>query len=280
MPIDFPYRKNLIQALVAGGMEPAMAASMVLDTILEATTGNGPQLAMQNSEKLLAQRAKHRASQKDYERRQADIRSEKDKQNQRSTDVRLTSGSDLGKEGLQTSKETSTLTKKDSSSGISNEIPSEDAADPRRELWGNGTKILMAITGKTQNSARALIGRWLKQAQDEAIQVLGLIEEAQQQQIFDPVSWISAHLRTTLQPAAKPLTAREQIILSNMELSRAAENGTLTGSSYPAEHRSNGSQAESLPALGGPITEIIPPDRFPLNTRVLRGGRPANGRLL
>lgn len=269
MAIDFPHRKILIQALVAGGMEPAMAASMVLDTILEATTGNGPQLALQNSERLLAQRAVTRKRVTEHRAK------EKLKQNQQSCNVTVTLQPDCKKEGPQTPKEKTTT-----SSNISNEIFSEDAADPRRELWDRGTKILISITGKTQNSARALIGRWLKQAQDEAIQVLGLIEEAQQQKIFDPVSWISAHLRTQPSPPAKPLTPRQQILLYNMELTRALENGTLTGSSYPTSGGSNGSKTKSVPALGGPAPEIIPPNRSPIDAGFSPGLRSANGRLL
>ena len=39
-----------------------------------------------------------------------------------------------------------------------------------------------------------MVGRWLKQAEDEAIHVLGLIEEAAKEEVADPISWIQGSI--------------------------------------------------------------------------------------
>jgi hypothetical protein len=68
--------------------------------------------------------------------------------------------------------------------------------DVRTELFRRGLVTLARITGKTPNSCRSLIGRWLKTVDDEAIHVLGAIEEADHNRVADPVAWINR----TLQP--------------------------------------------------------------------------------
>ena len=67
-------------------------------------------------------------------------------------------------------------------------ISAADAAQecPRDILFNQGLRILIAITGKTPDSARRLIGHWLKMAQDEAVRVLTAIEDAKHNRIADP----------------------------------------------------------------------------------------------
>lgn len=66
--------------------------------------------------------------------------------------------------------------------------------DPRADLFNRGRLIVERITGKTPDSARALIGRFLKLANDEAVAVLGAIEDAERIKIIDPVPWINRAL--------------------------------------------------------------------------------------
>lgn len=70
------------------------------------------------------------------------------------------------------------------------------ASDPRTILFNRGLEILEKITGKTPNACRAFIGKCLKAASDDAVVVLGLIEEAARNRIADPSAWIAAHLKT------------------------------------------------------------------------------------
>ncbi len=69
------------------------------------------------------------------------------------------------------------------------------AADPRADLFGRGLKALASMTGKTPDSCRALLGRWLKTVDDEAIQILGAIDDAERNRVVDPVGWITKSLQ-------------------------------------------------------------------------------------
>lgn len=70
--------------------------------------------------------------------------------------------------------------------------------DFRKELFGRGLRVLTEITGKTPDSSRSLVGRWLKFVNDEAIHVLGAIEEAERNKIADPVAWITKVLQSKM----------------------------------------------------------------------------------
>lgn len=66
--------------------------------------------------------------------------------------------------------------------------------DVRTMLFNSGLDRLARITGKTPSSCRSLIGRWLKQVDDEAVHVLAAIDDAVQERVADPVAWINARL--------------------------------------------------------------------------------------
>jgi uncharacterized protein YdaU (DUF1376 family) len=63
--------------------------------------------------------------------------------------------------------------------------------DIRRELFDRGLKTLERITGKTPDSCRSLIGKWLKYLNDEAIHLLAAIEDADRNRVVNPVAWIA-----------------------------------------------------------------------------------------
>lgn len=72
----------------------------------------------------------------------------------------------------------------------------EDAPrDVRADLFSTGLKLLEEMTGKTPNSCRAFLGKCLKLVDDEAIQILGAIEETHRNRIADPISWILANIK-------------------------------------------------------------------------------------
>jgi 5-methylcytosine-specific restriction endonuclease McrA len=68
--------------------------------------------------------------------------------------------------------------------------------DIRKSLFSRGLRMLAETTGKTPDSCRSLVGKWLQTANDEAIHVLGLIEDAHRNNVADPVSWITVRLKT------------------------------------------------------------------------------------
>jgi hypothetical protein len=68
-------------------------------------------------------------------------------------------------------------------------------ADSRHELWGEGVAILGQL-GIAERSARPNIGRWLKDAKDDAQMVLGAIQRARDHRVIDPIPWITRAIGT------------------------------------------------------------------------------------
>lgn len=81
----------------------------------------------------------------------------------------------------------------------------EAPRDFRSELFGRGLETLSRITGKGKDACRSFVGKCLKAASDDAVTVLGLIEDADRNRVVDPSAWISARLKAT-GPPGKPLT--------------------------------------------------------------------------
>jgi hypothetical protein len=67
--------------------------------------------------------------------------------------------------------------------------------DHRRRLFDEGLKKLAAMTGKGPDACRSFVGKCLKAAGDDAITVLGLIEDAERNQVINPSAWIAARLK-------------------------------------------------------------------------------------
>jgi len=69
------------------------------------------------------------------------------------------------------------------------------ASDPRTRLFRDGLSTLAKLTGKGPDACRSFVGKCLKAASDDAVIVLGLIEDAQRNQVADPSAWIAARLK-------------------------------------------------------------------------------------
>lgn len=67
--------------------------------------------------------------------------------------------------------------------------------DPRTKLFRESLETLARMTGKTPDSCRSLVGKWLKSVDDEAIHVIAAIEDAERNRIADPVAWINRTLK-------------------------------------------------------------------------------------
>lgn len=76
----------------------------------------------------------------------------------------------------------------------SSDAPSA-SRDVRADLFSTGLRLLAEITGKTPDSCRSTIGKWLKLVDDEAIHVLAAIEDAHRNRVADPVAWIFETLK-------------------------------------------------------------------------------------
>ena len=68
--------------------------------------------------------------------------------------------------------------------------------DHRKRLFNEGLEKLQRMTGKGPDSCRSYLGKCLKEAQDDAVIVLGLIEDAERNQVVDPSAWIASRLKT------------------------------------------------------------------------------------
>ncbi len=77
--------------------------------------------------------------------------------------------------------------------------------DVRAELFNRGLETLARLTGKGPDACRSFVGKCLKAASDDAVTVLGLIEDADRNRVVDPSAWISARLKAT-GPPGKSLT--------------------------------------------------------------------------
>lgn len=88
------------------------------------------------------------------------------------------------------------------------EQPPADIAPPdwREKLFRQGLASVRQLTGKPNGPARSLIGRWLKDARDDARKVLRTIEDAEEANPADPVAWIEAALKARRQPASDSMT--------------------------------------------------------------------------
>ena len=103
--------------------------------------------------------------------------------------------------------------KKDSDADASG---AEAPIDHRKRLFNEGLAKLAAMTGKGPDACRSFVGKCLKAASDDAIVVLGLIEDAERNQTVDPTAWIAARLkprensngRRTVHDAARDLSER------------------------------------------------------------------------
>lgn len=67
--------------------------------------------------------------------------------------------------------------------------------DPSRMLFGDGLNVLASISGKSAQSLRSQVGRWVQMSGKDHVAILRLIQSARDQNIIDPVAWIEASLK-------------------------------------------------------------------------------------
>jgi hypothetical protein len=143
--------------------------------------------------------------------------------------------------------------------GGGNSIPDTDVSgapeDPREILWSHGVAYVKAKTGKTEAAAKSMIGKWLKDTEDDCALVLSKIRTARAERIGEPIAWITAALKPPDKPVPKPRNAGE---LARMQLKAMSENdatGTATRhflqSDRNADHPGSGiARRFALPAGG------------------------------
>ncbi|WP_395451168.1 hypothetical protein ACHMW7_16075 [Aminobacter sp. UC22_36] len=92
------------------------------------------------------------------------------------------------------------------SQNLSDAGASDGPVDFRERLWTEGVASIVRTTGKTETSAKSMIGKWLRDAKDDCRLILQKIQQAETERIGDPISWVSAAIRP---PPAKPKSIGE-----------------------------------------------------------------------
>jgi hypothetical protein len=100
----------------------------------------------------------------------------------------------------------------------------EAPIDHRKRLFNEGLSKLAEMTGKGPDACRSFVGKCLKAASDDAITVLGLIEDAERNKVVDPSAWIAARLKTPETGNGKPKSGITQAI-KNLNRNLASFDG-------------------------------------------------------
>lgn len=78
----------------------------------------------------------------------------------------------------------------------------------RKQVFTAGLQSIRRMTGKPDGAARTMLGRWLRDAKDDARRVLRAIEDAEAEQTIDPVAWIT---RSLSQRARQPQRVEDML---------------------------------------------------------------------
>ncbi len=91
----------------------------------------------------------------------------------------------------ETETETEQIQKDPAASAAGADAP----VDHRKRLFDEGLAKLARMTGKGPDACRSFVGKCLKASGDDAVTVLGLIDEAERNQAVDPSAWIASRLK-------------------------------------------------------------------------------------
>ncbi len=99
--------------------------------------------------------------------------------------------------------------------------------DARTELFNRGLETLARLTGKGPDACRAFVGKCLKAASDDAVTVLGLIEDAERNRVVDASAWIVARLKPSTGPPLRANTVYQQRQLESREILNEIDQSIL-----------------------------------------------------
>lgn len=166
----------------------------------------------------------------------------------------------------ETPPETEAETDTDTDNSEANASGAEAPIDFRKKLFNEGLSKLATMTGKGPDACRSFVGKCLQAAGDDAVTVLGLIEDAERNQVVDPSAWIRARLPTT-GPPGRPLTEFQASKLQTKDILNDLEN-FATGSSSGGQENPRllpGHSGERSSAVrggfGGQLVDVSPRGR-------------------
>jgi hypothetical protein len=94
-----------------------------------------------------------------------------------------------------TDTDTETETEAETEYAEANASGASAPVDHRKRLFNEGLSKLALMTGKGPDACRSFVGKCLKAADDDAVVVLGLIEDAERNQVAEASAWIAARLK-------------------------------------------------------------------------------------
>jgi hypothetical protein len=167
-----------------------------------------------------------------------------------------------GRDGNEPTSRPETETEPDPETDHSETIVSGADAprDFRKELFQRGLDTLRKITGKGPDACRSFVGKCLKAAGDDAVTVLGLIDDADRNRVVDPSAWIAARLKTTGPPGIRPLTEFQRGRNETRKILDDLGNFAATGGSSGAanfEFLSGDTGEQPAGVRGGPGQDVI-----------------------
>ena len=125
--------------------------------------------------------------------------------------------------------------------------------DSKHQLWAEGPAILESL-GVPAKRGRPMIGRWMRDAKDDALAVLSAMQRARENRVQEPVAWITRAIAAGHAPPGRPIarTVREQ---TAQNWSMSLENlGKL------ADHFESGSSSGGT-AGGADVVPLLPAPR-------------------
>lgn len=165
-------------------------------------------------------------------------------------DVTVTS-----RDGEVTAQETDT----DTEITEANASDAPSAVDARSVLWSDGLSALIAISGKTEAGARAILGKWLKASRDDCALVMSKIIAARENRMGDPIAWITAALDPPKPNASRPgVVGAAQRILESEKNGSEGVFGNHSNAQLLPPARSNRQRNADEDIFGGPSGHQLP----------------------
>lgn len=85
-----------------------------------------------------------------------------------------------------------TLRKKDSEANASDAEAASPPPSSRDLVWSQGVPLVRHLTGKSDAQCRGMLGRMLRDVQDDCPRLLMVLQQARDFQPIDPVAWLTA----------------------------------------------------------------------------------------
>jgi hypothetical protein len=81
--------------------------------------------------------------------------------------------------------------------------------DPKSWLFRDGLSWLAKATGRNEKGLRSQLGKWLRDAKEDSAALRAIFESAQQQDVAEPIAWITRTIKTR-QQAASPFEQTDE----------------------------------------------------------------------